>query len=219
MEYSSDMNTPEPIETDSYSEIGQLLRRAREEARLSTDQASRLLHIRVRYLEALEEGRLKELPGLTYTRGYLQAYAAFLGLDKDEILRRFEGVAEMLARKNFYFPQVFSKDKTPSHTMVWGGLGVSVFIYVIWVVAMQPSEQRVSVVEKFPSMRSQLRFSAELLRDVACLRDEDQLYPPCTAPKDPNFDLTPLRGRMIPVMELATPGAIPDETEEESESE
>jgi len=199
------MNTQINMEMDGYSEIGALLRRAREEIRISTDQASRMLHIRVRYLEALEEGRLQELPGLTYTRGYLQAYAAFLGLDKDEILRRFEEVATILARKNFYFPQVFSKDKTPSQGMVWGGLGACGLIYMIWALLMQPTSAKISVVEKFPQPKALMRLSGVAMRDVSCLREQDLLYPPCTTVREPSFSLTPMRGWKISVMELAQP--------------
>lgn len=191
--------------TKEYGEIGALLRRAREEVRLTPAQASRMLHIRVRYLEALEEGRLQELPGLTYTRGYLQAYASFLGLDKDEILRRFDEVANMLARRNFYFPQVLSGDKAPSQAMIWGGLGACLVLYLIWVFFLQGTTYKVSVVEPYPHPRSIMRFSGDSMRNVSCLREQDVLYPPCTTMREPGLELTPMRGWNISVMELAQP--------------
>jgi transcriptional regulator with XRE-family HTH domain len=193
----------EPVETDSYVEIGKLLRAARVQMRMSIDQASHLLHIRVRYLEALEEGRLAELPGLTYTRGYLQSYAAFLDLDKDEILRRFEEMETLLGKRNFYFPQVFSKEKSPDRWAIWGSLGVAVLVYAIWSVFLQPASTRISQVEKMPYLASQFTFSVQILRDVACLQSQDILYPPCTMAKMPFFSMIPMHGQLKSIMDLA----------------
>lgn len=70
--------------------IGQQLRKAREARRLSLEQVSRATHIRVRYLQALEIGDLAVLPSLVQARGFLRAYAGFLGLDADQLLHSVE---------------------------------------------------------------------------------------------------------------------------------
>ena len=202
---------PPPMETNHYNDIGELLRTARTQMRMSTDQASRLLHIRVRYLEALEDGRLSELPGLAYTRGYLQSYATFLGLDKDEILRRFEEMEAALGRKNFYFPQVFSKEKTPNNTVVWGSLGLALAVYALWAVLSHSAPERVSQVETMPVSGpvsgALVHISMSMVRDVACLRMLDVLYPPCTMAKLPSYSLMPMHGQNVSIMELAQPGS------------
>jgi cytoskeleton protein RodZ len=192
------------METDSYSEIGTLLRTAREQQHLSLEQVSQMLHIRVRYFDALESGRLDALPGLTYTKGYLQAYASFLGLDKDEVLRRFEKVEQMLAKKGFYFPQVFSKQKSPNPLFVWGGLLMALLVYILWLMVLQPPLVAISVVDNF-SKENQVnaRISARLAEDVACLRQRDVLYPPCHTVQDSGFSLLPRPGQMRTVMELS----------------
>ncbi len=97
---------------DHYEEIGRLLQSAREDMQLDIAEAARQMHIRPRYLEALEHGKLEKLPGLPYAKGYLQTYASFLRLDQNEILRRFEQVEALIDKRGFYFPQVFSKTKT-----------------------------------------------------------------------------------------------------------
>lgn len=205
---NSQLSANEPHPSDSYGEIGQLLSAERIRLRLSIEQASQMLHIRTRYLEALEEGRLHELPGLTYTRGYLQSYAAFLGLDKDEILRRFEEMEAVLGRKNFYFPQVFSKDKSPNSWMIWGSLGAAMFVYAVWSVLLSPLPMRLSQVEKMPPADTRAIISVETLRDVACLRTLDVLYPPCTMAKKPFFSIIPLRSQGVSIVELAQPEVL-----------
>jgi cytoskeletal protein RodZ len=66
--------------------IGQQLREARESKPLTLDQVSREIRIRTRYLKALEEGNLGELPSAVHVRGFLRSYADFLGLNADELL-------------------------------------------------------------------------------------------------------------------------------------
>jgi cytoskeletal protein RodZ len=65
---------------------GEQLRRARQERLLTLEQAARATHIRQAYLEALEAGELDRLPSRVQARGFLRAYAAYLGLSPDDLL-------------------------------------------------------------------------------------------------------------------------------------
>jgi len=62
-------------------EIGSALREARERKGLSFPQVEEDTKIRARYIRALEEEAFGILPGTTYTKGFLRAYADYLGLD------------------------------------------------------------------------------------------------------------------------------------------
>ncbi len=198
------METADQPEKNSYREVGELLKRARESLRMPMDQAARLLHIRVRYLDAMEQGRLEELPGLPYARGYLQTYAGFLGLDKDEILRRFEEIDKAVAAKTLYFPQVLSKEKTPSYSIIWGGLIAAMLSYGVWEIASSHSTKTISVVEQFPIPHVQkVQVSADSMQDVACLKTQDTVYPPCVVLKEPKIKVTPWPEKIMSVMELA----------------
>lgn len=74
-------------------EIGSSLREVRERRGVGLDQVEHDTAIRIRYIRALEEERFDILPGPTYTRGFLRAYADYLGLDGqlfvDEFNSRF----------------------------------------------------------------------------------------------------------------------------------
>ena len=74
-------------------EIGSTLREARLRRRLDFRQVEQATKIRSRYLRALEEEDFDALPADTYVRGFLRAYAEFLGLDGklyvDEYTSRF----------------------------------------------------------------------------------------------------------------------------------
>ncbi len=47
------------------------------------------LRIRQVYLQAIEDGRFDDLPGPTYAAGFVRAYADYLGLELDEVMRRY----------------------------------------------------------------------------------------------------------------------------------
>ena len=70
--------------------VGQRLRQAREARSLSLEQVAQTTFMRARYLQALEEGRLDLLPSIAQARGFLRAYAGFLGLDTEELLVELE---------------------------------------------------------------------------------------------------------------------------------
>ena len=65
--------------------VGEKLRSARTAQSLSLEQASQATHIRVHYLEALEEGELDLIPSQAQARGFLRSYASFLELDPVQI--------------------------------------------------------------------------------------------------------------------------------------
>jgi len=62
-------------------EIGSALREARERMGLSFSQVEEDTKIRARYIRALEDEDFGVLPGSTYSKGFLRAYADYLGLD------------------------------------------------------------------------------------------------------------------------------------------
>ncbi len=77
----------------SPADIGLTLRKARLARGLTLEQAAQAVHIKPRYLQALEEGRWEDLPSRAQGRGFLRLYADFLGEDSDALLHRLEAQA------------------------------------------------------------------------------------------------------------------------------
>ncbi len=71
--------------------VSDILLRAREEYGQDLRSVSDSLRTRYTYLLAIEEGRFNDLPGATYAVGFVRTYADYLGLDSEEIVRRFKG--------------------------------------------------------------------------------------------------------------------------------
>lgn len=70
----------------SLGDVGALLKQTRESKKRKLKDAAKALKIRLRYLEALEEGNLAEISGEIYLIGYLKSYAHWLGLDSEAII-------------------------------------------------------------------------------------------------------------------------------------
>jgi cytoskeletal protein RodZ len=190
-----------------YTEIGQHLRAAREELRLTLQEASAALHIRAHYLYALEEGELEKLPGAAYTKGYLQVYASYLYLDKGEILRRFERVKDSVPEKGFFLPMVFGKEKKPSNLIAWSGLLLVLAIYIIWFMAFRPVQPEFPVISP-PPEKTEIydEFSVNSVLNLPCAIRQVSLYPPCYSADAGSMEADtplPLRRQIISVMELA----------------
>lgn len=74
------------------SDLGQLLKKARTERKLTLDDLQEMTKIRTAYLEAIEDGDFKRLPGNFYVRAFIKSYAEAVGLDPGEVLRLYHNV-------------------------------------------------------------------------------------------------------------------------------
>ncbi|MCJ7529732.1 MAG: DUF4115 domain-containing protein [Anaerolineales bacterium] len=72
-----------------FVQIGQQLCQRREILGLSLEEIEAHTHVRMHYLQALEEGDLDLLPSSVQGRGMLKNYANFLGMDPDPLLLGF----------------------------------------------------------------------------------------------------------------------------------
>jgi len=73
--------------------IGEVFREARRRREVDLAQVEEATRIRQRYLRAIEAEEWSALPGGFYTRGFIRAYASFLGLDGDRLAEDYrEGV-------------------------------------------------------------------------------------------------------------------------------
>ncbi len=70
--------------------LGSAFRVARDHAGMTQDEVADVLHLDVAVVAAIEEGRFEDLPMRPYARGYVRNYARILGLDADDLARRFD---------------------------------------------------------------------------------------------------------------------------------
>lgn len=72
------------------SELGDKLRDARLEKGYTIDDLQKITKIQKRYLTAIEEGRLDQLPGDFYVRAFVKQYADSVGLDSQALIEDYQ---------------------------------------------------------------------------------------------------------------------------------
>ncbi|MBK7977072.1 MAG: helix-turn-helix domain-containing protein [Deltaproteobacteria bacterium] len=70
--------------------FGEYLRRERELRGISLDEVAQSTKISANILDSLENGRLDSLPAIPFVKGFLRAYADYVGLDPASVVLRFE---------------------------------------------------------------------------------------------------------------------------------
>lgn len=70
--------------------VGEILRRTRLAKKWEIRDIASYLCIRAQFLEDIEEGRNKDLPGTAYAVGFVRSYAAYLGLNAADMVSRYK---------------------------------------------------------------------------------------------------------------------------------
>jgi len=83
-----------PNDVDGSAGAGARLRAAREAAGLSLDQVAQQLKLAPRQVKALEDESFGELPGRTFSRGFVRNYARLLHLDAQDLLAHLPDVSQ-----------------------------------------------------------------------------------------------------------------------------
>jgi hypothetical protein len=120
-------------------EIGASLREARLRQQLDLRDAEAATKIRTKYLKALEDEQFDLLPAQTYVRGFLRAYAEFLGLDGqlyvDEFNSRYvvddDGHGRPALRERRTAPRLPRRRRTDSNLVVWVLAGIALVTALI----------------------------------------------------------------------------------------
>ncbi|ETT73962.1 XRE family transcriptional regulator [Paenibacillus sp. FSL R7-277] len=74
------------------SELGRHLKEARLQKGMSLDDVQEVTKIRKKYLEAIEAGDYKVLPGSFYVRAFIKTYAEAVGVNPDELMEEHGNV-------------------------------------------------------------------------------------------------------------------------------
>ena len=71
------------------SSIGNILRTERETQGRTLTEVSKAVYIKTKYLSALEEENFAVIPGEVYVKGFIRAYASYLGMDGEELVAQY----------------------------------------------------------------------------------------------------------------------------------
>jgi cytoskeleton protein RodZ len=163
MEPQHRTGTPPEERTDGAAEVpaapregvGVLLRQKRESFRQDLYTVAGQLHIRLSYLKAIEDGRFKDLPGLTYASGFVRSYSDYLGLDGEEMVHRFRAeIAGSDRQVQLIFPSLATEGKIPSGAVLLLSGFLAVMAYGVWYYL---ADRQKSLLDLAPEVPAQLR--------------------------------------------------------------
>jgi len=147
---SSSISSSDSEELTS-EKIGAML--CSERMRLGTDlqEIAALLRIRYRYLVAIEDGRFEDLPGGTYSIGFVRAYADFLGLDGNTFVSWMgndEVTRSKLTKYDFSLPS--GDNDLPTGSVLLLSIFLGVFIYITWFSFFYSENKSVAMIKEIP---------------------------------------------------------------------
>lgn len=131
--------------------VGGILRDARERAGYSLREVAGLLRIRHAYLQAMEEGRFKDLPGSVYAVGFLKTYAELLDLDTDDLVRRFKSEIDGAPQHTeLNFPAPVPEGRMPGGALVLIALLLGGLVYGGWYYLASNDRTVAEIVAPLP---------------------------------------------------------------------
>jgi cytoskeleton protein RodZ len=157
-------DTAQARDSHSPESVASELRNARLLQGYDLAEVARSLNIREGHLEALEEGRFRDLPPLVYAKGFVAAYAGFLNLDRSEMVARFQAEATndnsriaIVPEPRFQFQQKLAAQpdpetrRRPNFVMAVIGLALVSFAYSLWQAGTPDGRDMALAVPPLPS--------------------------------------------------------------------
>lgn len=206
----------------SPSAVGGLLRAARQRHGLSVQDVSVALRIRRPYLDAIEDGRVSALPAPAYAIGFVKTYAAALGLDQEEIARRWRDETGNAAarRPELSFPAPVPERGIPAGALIVVGVILAAGIYGGWYYLSGTGQRVADIVPPLPERLARIETAPAQqpapppvpqpapapLTQTGPVAALPGLAPPAQ-PAQPAPPVTPPLGEAAPRQQAATPVA------------
>ncbi len=111
--------------TTEAKNLGELLKRRRQELNLSLKEAENATSIRIHYLASIEDGKPENLISPIYTEGFVRQYAIYLGLDGDKIIKEHPQIFKRGIKQEFdYGIGTLESRDNPGTSVKWLPNGV-----------------------------------------------------------------------------------------------
>lgn len=138
--------------------LGKDLKAERELRNLSLEEAANFTKIREPLLRAIEDDRYELLPPSFYVKGFLVAYARYLGLDPNEVILRYqkeypEGIG-VSKQKHVTLPQLILSPKKSMRIWLLSAFVFAIILLILFfiyyipllpaLVSSTPGEERIS---------------------------------------------------------------------------
>jgi cytoskeleton protein RodZ len=136
------MSSPAEVAVDTAESVGTALRKSREKRGVSLPQVSRDLCLKEDVLRALESRQYSALPKVPYCFGFVRTYSRYLGLEPEEMVRRFKGeIGDLPQPTKLKPPAPIRSGRFPGRAAVTFSVLIAAAVYGGWYFYTQrPAE-------------------------------------------------------------------------------
>jgi cytoskeleton protein RodZ len=190
----------EPVQADY---VGALLCATRMRLGGDLQEIAKILRIRYGYLVAIEDGRYEDLPGATYSLGFVRAYADYLNLDGNEVVRRLrEESAGTVKLTRFELPAPSGESSLPNGGLLAVAIGLGMVVYGAWYTTSNADPDAVDFIQEVPS-----RLAVWINDETKRPSDTPPVLPVETDPvSDPSLPSDVAMSEQIETQQLASDG-------------
>ena len=133
MDVNNNIDATENKDFSNLNTIGVLLQAARKNRNEDLSDVAKKLRIRQVYLEAIENDQFKILPGDIYAVGFIKSYSKHLGLDSEEIIKRYKSeISKYKTKEDLKFPAYVPQHGIPGGSILLLGLMIAIVSYSGW---------------------------------------------------------------------------------------
>ena len=195
--------------------LGDYLKTQRQLRNLSLEEVANFTRIKITFLSAIEEDRYDLLPSAVYAKGYLVAYAKYLGLDLNDIVPRYQDFVKTLSfpkppdvQKIILRPPKKRISRVPFYILAF------LLLVTYSILSNRPerpspsSEQKVSKSIPVPSNSTSLSSQEETENQIAYQVTKKEIS---TLKEKETKGLVPLESSPFMVIEAALGGGIEKE--------
>ncbi len=156
--------------------IGETLRLKREELHLSLEDISQKLRIRLIFLQALEEGKIDQLPGIAYASGFLRSYADFLDLNSEELIKRFHCEYQGTEYKQkLLFPAPVPQSGVPAAVFILAGFLIIAGGYISWYKITDHRKVPAETIPSFIDQKDEKQMQEKISPQIASVMPSQKL--------------------------------------------
>lgn len=136
--------------------FGETLKRERELRQISLREISEATKINLRYLEALERDDFRHLPGGVFNKGFVRAFAQFIGIDAEAMVTAY--LDEERSQSGTPAPAAALPESVPAAPpgMRWWVATLIAALVLLVVVAGLTAMGYGPLASKFKSLRSEV---------------------------------------------------------------
>jgi cytoskeletal protein RodZ len=153
------------------SSFGETLKRERELRQISLREIAEATKINLRYLDALERDDFRHLPGGVFNKGFVRAYAQFIGIDPETMVTAYlEEENRQTARATRVGGETTQAPAPEPPRSLFGRVWLAALVVLLIVVVLAAGLTALGygpLASRFKSRRASERPVADVQRGIA----------------------------------------------------